>query len=58
LIETIFGLPGLGRLALDSVNSKDWPIVEGITVVVGLWTMLVNLVIDISYGFIDPRIKQ
>lgn len=58
LIESIFGLPGLGRLALDSVNTKDWPIVEGITVVVGLWTMLVNLVIDLSYGFIDPRIKQ
>ncbi len=57
LIESIFGLPGMGTLAVSAINTKDWPIVQGITVVVGLWTMLVNLVVDISYGFIDPRIK-
>jgi len=57
LIESIFGLPGIGTLAVSAINTKDWPIVQGITVVVGLWTMLVNLLVDISYGFIDPRIK-
>jgi peptide/nickel transport system permease protein len=57
LIESIFGLPGMGTLAVSAINTKDWPIVQGITVVVGLWTMLVNLAVDLSYGLIDPRIK-
>lgn len=57
IMETIFGLPGLGRLLIENVNSKDWPVVQGVTLVVGIWVMLVNLLIDLSYGLFDPRVK-
>ena len=58
VLETIFALPGMGRLLLDSVQQKDWPVVQGVTVVVGAWVMLVNLLVDLSYGFFDPRVKM
>jgi peptide/nickel transport system permease protein len=57
IIETIFALPGLGRLLIEAVSQKDWPVVQGVTVVVGCWVMLVNLLVDLSYGLFDPRIK-
>lgn len=57
IIETIFGMPGLGRLLLESVNTKDWPVVQGVTFIIGAWVILVNLVVDLSYGFLDPRIS-
>lgn len=57
ILETIFAFPGIGRLLIDSVNDKDWPVVQGITLVVGIWVMSINLLVDISYGLIDPRIK-
>jgi len=57
ILETIFALPGMGRLLLDAVQSKDWPVVQGVTLVVGVWVMIVNLVVDLSYGLFDPRVK-
>lgn len=57
VIEQIFGLPGMGTLLIQSVNQKDWPIVQGVTLVVGITIVMVNLLVDLSYGFIDPRIK-
>ncbi len=57
ILETIFGLPGMGTLLLQSVSTKDWPVVQGVTLVVGTWVVAVNLVVDLSYGFIDPRVK-
>jgi peptide/nickel transport system permease protein len=47
----------MGTLLLQSVNSKDWPVVQGVTFVIGVWVVTVNLLVDLSYGFIDPRVK-
>ncbi|MEA5135787.1 MAG: ABC transporter permease [Candidatus Fimivivens sp.] len=57
LTETVFSWPGVGRLMVDSIKSKDTPMVLGCIVLVTICFSLVNLVIDIAYAFIDPRIK-
>jgi peptide/nickel transport system permease protein len=57
ILESIFGLPGMGTLLLQSVNSKDWPVVQGVTLIIGIWVVTVNLLVDLSYGLIDPRVK-
>ena len=57
VIESIFGLPGLGRLLLTSISARDYPVVQGGLLVVVLMALLVNLVIDVLYRVIDPRLK-
>jgi len=57
LIETVFNIPGMGRLAVDSVLNRDYQVTQGITVVIAAAIILVNLLIDISYGWLDPRIR-
>lgn len=57
LIETVFNIPGMGRLAVDSVLNRDYLVTQGITVVVAAVIILVNLVVDISYGWLDPRVR-
>lgn len=58
LVETIFNVPGMGRLMVTSVFAKDFPIVQGCIMVVAITIILANLLIDISYGYIDPRIRD
>lgn len=57
IIEQIFSLPGMGTLLLNAVNQKDWPIVQGITLLFGVWIVLINLLVDLSYVLFDPRTK-
>jgi peptide/nickel transport system permease protein len=57
LIETVFNIPGLGRLAVNSLLSLDYPVVQGITVLMALMVVITNLVVDITYGWLDPRIR-
>jgi peptide/nickel transport system permease protein len=57
VIESIFGLPGLGRLLLTSITARDYPVVQGGLLVVVLIALLVNLTIDVLYRVIDPRLK-
>ena len=57
LVETIFAWPGLGRLALMSVNRRDYPVVMGVNVAVILLVLLANLATDIAYSVADPRIR-
>ncbi len=57
ITESIFSIPGLGRLLLSALSTRDYPLIQGIVVFVGLLVMFTNLVVDISYGFIDPRIR-
>lgn len=57
LVETVFAIPGLGKYIIDSVNFKDYPIVQGGVLWIGLNCILINLIVDIIYCFIDPRIK-
>jgi len=58
LIETVFALPGLGRLIVDSVSFKDYPLVQGGVLWIGLNCVIINLLVDIIYCFVDPRIKS
>lgn len=57
VIETIFLWPGVGKLAVDSIFSKDYPVVQGVVLLAAFSYMLVNLLVDISYVFLDPRIR-
>jgi peptide/nickel transport system permease protein len=57
LTETVFGIPGLGRLAVDSILYRDYPEVQGIVVVSAVVFVLVNLIVDLLYGVVDPRIR-
>ncbi len=57
LIETVFGWPGLGRLLYDSFYTRDYPIIMGMFVFVSVLVITVNLITDIIYAFIDPRIR-
>jgi peptide/nickel transport system permease protein len=57
LIETVFNIPGMGRLAVDSVLNRDYLVTQGITMVIAAAIIIVNLLIDISYGWLDPRIR-
>ena len=58
LTETVFSWPGLGRLMVESINSKDIPMVMGATIFLAIMFSVVNLIVDLIYAFIDPRIKS
>ena len=57
LIEQVFNIPGMGRLLVSGVFGKDYVLVQGIVMIVGIVVALANLAVDISYGYIDPRIR-
>jgi peptide/nickel transport system permease protein len=57
IIEQIFGIPGMGTLLLDAVSQRDYPVITGVFLVVGLAVMLINLLVDLSYGLLDPRVR-
>jgi peptide/nickel transport system permease protein len=58
IIEQLFALPGVGRLALDAVLQRDYPLVQGTTLFIAAVFVLVNLVTDLIYGVVDPRIRR
>ncbi|MFO1191001.1 MAG: ABC transporter permease [Rhodoferax sp.] len=57
ITESVFNIPGIGRLVVDAISRRDYPIIQGVMVVFAAIYVLINLVIDISYSFIDPRIR-
>jgi peptide/nickel transport system permease protein len=57
LIETVFNINGMGRLAVEAVQSLDYSVVQGIILIIATMVVLANLVVDISYGWLDPRIR-
>jgi len=57
LIETVFNIPGMGRMAVDGVLSQDYAIVQGVILLIATVVMLANLVVDLSYGWLDPRVR-
>jgi peptide/nickel transport system permease protein len=57
LTETIFALPGLGRLVVNAVLSRDYPVVQAAAILTSLLFVLVNLMVDVSYAYLDPRIR-
>ena len=58
VMETIFVIPGMGLLLLEAVNSRDYPIITGVFLVVGVAVMLINLAVDLTYGLLDPKVRQ
>jgi peptide/nickel transport system permease protein len=57
LTETIFGIAGVGRLLYDAITSRDYPIIQGFTLVIAVGYVAANLLVDLSYAFFDPRIR-
>jgi peptide/nickel transport system permease protein len=57
IVETIFVIPGMGLLLLEAVNQRDYPIITGVFLVVGVAITLINLLIDMSYGVLDPKVR-
>ena len=57
LVETVFNIPGMGRLMVNSIFNQDYVVVQATTLIFGALVLLVNLIVDISYGWLDPRIK-
>jgi len=58
IIEQIFVIPGMGLLLIDAVSQRDYPVITGVFLVVGVAVMLINLAVDLSYGLLDPRVRQ
>jgi peptide/nickel transport system permease protein len=57
IVETIFGWPGMGRLAVTSALNRDFPVILGVTLLISAFVVLSNLLVDILYAYIDPRIR-
>ena len=57
IMERIFVLPGMGKFMLDAITWRDYPVIQGINLMVGSVVILINLVVDLLYGFLDPRIR-
>lgn len=57
ITETVFALPGLGRLAVQAITTRDFPMIQGVTLFVATLFVLTNLIVDLMYGLIDPRIR-
>jgi peptide/nickel transport system permease protein len=57
LVEQVFAIPGMGRLLVDATFGKDYLLVQGSVLVIGIIVVLTNLIVDISYGWLDPRVR-
>ena len=57
IIEWIFSIPGMGYYLVDALNQRDYPVINGVVLVISLLVCAVNLIVDLAYAFIDPRIK-
>jgi ABC-type dipeptide/oligopeptide/nickel transport system permease component len=57
ITETIFSWPGIGRLTIQAINSRDYPLVQGCILMIACTYVVVNLLTDLAYGLLDPRIK-
>ncbi|RYL88125.1 ABC transporter permease [Sporolactobacillus sp. THM19-2] len=57
VIETVFNIPGLGQLMINSIQRRDFPLIEGIVLIVAVSHVMINLIIDLLYGVIDPRVR-
>jgi peptide/nickel transport system permease protein len=57
LVETVFAIPGIGRLMVSSIFGQDYIVVQDITLIIGVVILVVNLMVDVAYGWFDPRIR-
>jgi peptide/nickel transport system permease protein len=57
VVENIFGIPGMGRLLFDAVGRRDYDVIQGVVLFVGIFIIVVNLVVDVLYAVVDPRVR-
>jgi peptide/nickel transport system permease protein len=57
IVETVFGIPGIGRLAVESLFARDYPVIMALTLLVAVSYTFTNLLVDVSYRILDPRIR-
>ena len=57
LTETIFGLSGVGRILYEAITARDYGIVQAFTVVIAVFFVVLNLLVDVSYAYLDPRVR-
>ena len=57
ILEQIFVVPGMGLMLLEAVFQRDYPVVTGVFLVVGLSILFINLMVDLTYGFLDPKVR-
>ena len=57
IVESIFNWPGLSSLLIGGVRSRDYPVVQGVVLLIAVLTVLINLIVDLVYGWLDPRIS-
>jgi ABC-type dipeptide/oligopeptide/nickel transport system permease component len=57
IIETVFSWPGVGRLLIDGIYARDYPIVQGAVLLIAVTYVFINLIVDLFYKWLDPRIK-
>ena len=57
LLEVFFSIPGLGREVVTAVNRSDFPVIKAVTVYLAIITMVINLLVDVMYKFVDPRVS-
>jgi len=57
VIETIFALPGVGLLLIDALNKRDYPVISGVNLLLGSGVLIINLIIDLTYAWLDPRVS-
>ena len=57
LVETVFDIPGIGRLNFDAIQHSDFPIVQGTITLAAVFIILANIVVDIAYAYLDPRVR-
>ena len=58
VIEKVFNWPGLGTLAFDAISSRDYPVLQGTVMLLSVMIVSANLLVDIAYGLVDPRIRN
>ena len=58
IVESWFGVPGVGALAFDSLLSRDYYVIMALTLLIAVTYVVANILVDVTYGFLDPRIKQ
>ena len=56
VVETVFAIPGMGQLLIQSITARDYPVVQAITLISAFLVIIVNLAVDVSYSFLDPRV--
>jgi peptide/nickel transport system permease protein len=57
VVETVFGIPGLGSLSLTAISARDYPLVQAVVLVIAAFIVLMNLLVDLLYGLLDPRVS-